>query len=133
MNPSATPLMKAYDFTVETAQEGFDWDCALDAAKKVKEELEEVIEELQKTPLCQQALEEEIGDLFLACVCLARHCNVKPDESITLGLDKFQKRYLRLKSYVKENGLSLQETSAEELSLLWKKLKQRKDITGQVL
>ena len=132
MNSSSTPLMQAYDFTVEVAQEGFDWDCALDAAKKVKEELGEVIGELQKsdTPLRQQALEEEIGDLFLSCVCLAWHCNVKPDESLALGLDKFKKRYLRLKSYVKENGLSLQEASTEELSLWWEKLKQKKDVTG---
>jgi uncharacterized protein YabN with tetrapyrrole methylase and pyrophosphatase domain len=132
MSSSSNPLIQAYILLEEAAQEGFDWETAFEAARKVEEELGEVREELQKSdsPLRQQALKEEMGDLFLACICLARHCNVKPDESITLGLDKFKKRYLRLKSCVNENGLSLQEVSAKELSLLWKKLKQKKDITG---
>src|ERR1700722_13277501 len=99
MNLPRSPLMQAYSLFLEVAQEGFDWDSPLAAAEKVKEELEEVIEEIRKpnTSLRQQALKEEIGDLFLACSCLARHCNVNPDEAIIVGLAKFMKRYTRLK------------------------------------
>jgi uncharacterized protein YabN with tetrapyrrole methylase and pyrophosphatase domain len=117
--------MQAYFFTQEAAREGFDWDSPFAAARKVKEELEEVLEELHKSPspLQQQALKEEIGDLFLACSCLARHCHVEPDDAIGLGLKKFKDRYIRLKSYAKEKGISLQEASEVELSTLWEQLK----------
>lgn len=125
MNPSQSPLMQAYFFLRDAAQEGFDWDSPFTAAKKVKEELDEVLEELQKSPspLQQQALKEEIGDLFLACSCLARHCNVEPDEAIILGFKKFMKRYSRFKSSAKEKNISLQEASDIELSKLWQQIK----------
>ena len=127
MNASPTPLMQAYILLAEAAQEGFDWDTAFEAARKVDEELGEVREELQKidTPLRQQALEEEIGDLFLACVCLARHCKVNPEKAISLGLKKFKKRYERLRSFAQEKGVSLQDAPSDELSLWWKELKQK--------
>lgn len=113
MHLSPSPLMQAYFFFQKVAQEGFDWDSPFAAANKVKEELEEVLEELHKptTPLQQQALKEEIGDLFLACSCLARHCHVEPDDAIDLGLKKFTKRYIRFKSYAKEKGVSLHDAS----------------------
>ena len=119
MNSSRSALMEAYFFFLEVSQEGFDWDSPLEAAAKVKEELEEVIEELHKpkTPLQDQALKEEIGDLFLACSCLA-------DDAIALGLKKFKKRYMRFKSYAKEKGVSLHETSGAELDALWQLAKQ---------
>ena len=126
MNSSPSPLMEAYFFSLEAAREGFDWDSPFAAAGKVKEELEEVLEELHKpsTPLQQQALKEEIGDLFLACSCLARHCNVEPDDAIVFGLRKFMNRYTRFKVYAKERGISLQCASAMELSTLWRQIKQ---------
>ncbi len=126
MNSSPSPLMEAYFFSLEAAREGFDWDSPLAAARKVKEELEEVLEELQKpsTPLQYKALKEEIGDLFLACSCLARHCHVEPDDAIISGLKKFRNRYMRFKACAKEKGLSLHSASAMELSTLWQQIKQ---------
>ncbi|OJW51062.1 MAG: hypothetical protein BGO67_12075 [Alphaproteobacteria bacterium 41-28] len=117
--------MRAYFFFQGVAEEGFDWDSPLAAARKAKEELEEVLKELRKpsTPLQQKALKEEIGDLFLACSCLARHCQVEPDDAIDLGLKKFMDRYIRFKSYAKEKGISLQKASATELSTLWQQVK----------
>ena len=126
MNSSPSPLMQAYFLLQEAAQEGFDWDSPFGAASKVKEELDEVIEELHKadTPTRQAALKEEIGDLFLACCCLARHCNVEPEDAITLGLKKFMKRYTRFKFYAKERGISLQDASSDQLQNLWQFIKQ---------
>lgn len=125
MSSSSSPLNEAYKVFLEASKEGFDWDSYLAAAKKVEEELGEVLEEMEKapSPFQKQALIEEIGDLFLACTCLARHCQVEPDEAILIGLKKFQKRFNHFKAYAKEHGISLQETPTSELSKLWKKLK----------
>ena len=126
MSASLSPLREAYLLLQKAAQEGFDWDSPFATALKVKEELEEVVEELHKadTSARQKALVEEIGDLFLAACCLARHCNVEPEEAIAFGLQKFSKRYLRFKSYAAEKGISLQEASQTDLLSLWQHIKQ---------
>ncbi|HUX80532.1 MAG TPA: MazG nucleotide pyrophosphohydrolase domain-containing protein [Alphaproteobacteria bacterium] len=131
MSLSPSPLMQAFFLFQEVAKEGFDWDSPFAAARKVKEELEEVLEELNKPgPSQQQALKEEIGDLFLACSCLARHCHVEPDEAIRSGLKKFMSRYQCLKDYVNEKGISLEEASATLLSTYWQELK-KKDFSNK--
>ncbi|MBI2707450.1 MAG: HIT domain-containing protein [Proteobacteria bacterium] len=122
---SSSPLRQAYDLSLEAAQEGFDWEFPVQAVLKVQEETEEVLAELKKPDslVRQEALLEEMGDLFLACTCLARHCNVNPEEAILVGIQKFIKRYERLKSFAKEQGVSLQNAPRAELSALWQKLK----------
>lgn len=124
MTLSDSPLMQAYNLLQKAALEGFDWDSPFAAGEKVREELEEVLEELHKPASIQQhAIHEEIGDLFLACVCFARHCNVDPDAAILSGIAKFKKRYARFKSYAQIEGISLQQASHDELSRLWQHLK----------
>ncbi|MBY0501477.1 MAG: transporter [Alphaproteobacteria bacterium] len=125
MTLSRSPLRQAYDLDSKVAQEGFDWDSPLEAANKIREELEEILEELHKeySPTQQNALEDEMGDLFLACVTFARHCHVDPEEALKKGLEKFRERYARLKNYAKKNDISLHEASADQLSALWQSLK----------
>jgi NTP pyrophosphatase (non-canonical NTP hydrolase) len=125
MSLSRSPLRQAYDLDLKAAQEGFDWDSPLEAANKIREELEEILEELHKecSPHQQNALKDEMGDLLLACITFARHCHVDPEEALQQGLEKFRKRYTRLKYYAKKNGISLHETSADQLSTLWQNLK----------
>lgn len=119
------PLAQAYEVMMEASEEGFDWDSHNAAAEKIKEELIEVLEEMQKppSPSQQKALMEEIGDLFLACTCLARHCQIEPNEAILTALKKFEKRFNRFKTYAKEHGISLHETPDAKLLTLWKQLK----------
>ncbi|MBS0271432.1 MAG: hypothetical protein JSR85_02150 [Proteobacteria bacterium] len=128
MCSSFSPLMQAFHFSQEIAREGFDWDSPFGAVNKVQEELEEVTEELRKKQSLERhkALNEEMGDLFLACCCLAMHCNVNPDEAILDGLTKLMKRYARFKFYVQERGICLKETSSKEISILWQLVKQEK-------
>lgn len=126
MNDHPSHLKQACLILQEAAEEGFDWDSPFDAAAKVKEELEEIKEELKKpaTPSRQKALQEETGDLFLACCCLARQSDVDPEEALLVALDKFMKRYARLKTYVKENGLAFQMMESKDISFLWQQLKE---------
>jgi len=124
---SNSSLKQAYDLSLEAAQEGFDWEFPIQALLKVQEETEEVLAELKKPESLarQKALTEEMGDLFLACATLARHCNVDPEEAILMGIKKFIKRYERLKDFAKKEGVSLQSAPPAELSALWQKLKKR--------
>jgi diadenosine tetraphosphate (Ap4A) HIT family hydrolase/NTP pyrophosphatase (non-canonical NTP hydrolase) len=124
-NSFLSPLRKASIVFQEASSEGFDWAHPFQAASKVQEELEEVMEELKKTgsASCQLALKEEMGDLLLASVILAHHAKVDPEEALFEGSQKFARRYNHLKSHAEKEGISLQKASKEELSALWRELK----------
>ena len=121
-------LRQACQTLKKAAEEGFDWESALGPAQKVQEELEEVKEVLRESerPNRQEALEEEIGDLFLASCCLARHCKVDPEEAISVALEKFDRRYAKLKAYMQEENLNFQTMTIKEIVVLWQNLKNHK-------
>ena len=108
MNESPSPLMQAYFCSQSAAQEGFDWDSPIEAARKVQEEVNEVLQELQKPINPSQ-----------------QHCKVNPEEAIAISLKKFIKRYSCLKSTAQEKGISFQGSSAAELSSLWQQVKRK--------
>ncbi len=121
-------LKKACLSLKKAAEEGVDRKSAFGPARKVQEELEEIKEELSKPPSPERhaALEEEIGDLFLASCCLARHCNVDPEEAISVALEKFNMRYAALKIYMQNQGQTFETMTTKEVISLWKKVKTHK-------
>lgn len=90
----------------------------------MQEELEEIKEVLREheRPNRQKALEEEVGDLFLACCCFARHCDVDPEQAIAVGTEKFERRYSNLKVHMQREGLTFQTMTKEEMVSLWQDL-----------
>ena len=93
--PKGMPaLMYAQKLQKACAKVGFDWPDAAPVIDKVREEVEEIQQELDLkqraqgalnagvaplnsgVPDNQQAIEEEIGDALFAMVNLARHCTV---------------------------------------------------------
>ena len=60
---------------------------------KVKEELNEVIEEKEKLIVTQLKIEEEIGDLLFSVVSLSRHLNINPEIALINANNKFIKRF----------------------------------------
>jgi len=90
-------LMYAQKLQKACAKVGFDWPDAAPVIDKVREEVEEIQQELDfkqraqgalntgvepfdsGVPDNQQAIEEEIGDALFAMVNLARHCKVDAD------------------------------------------------------
>ena len=127
--PTTSPLEAAHQFLANAAKEGFDWSSPLDAASKVREEFEEVLDALEIPPSQAQkmALIEEIGDLFLACAALSRHCNVLPEDAITVAFKKFKNRFEHLKTSVAEQNTSLKNLSRENILELWALAKQKND------
>ncbi len=128
MNIKSSLLKKACLRMEMAAQDGFGWDSSLKALQKVKEEIDEIEQELKQpnSLSCKKALQEEIGDLFLACVCLAKYADVDPDQALSLALAKFDQRYIRIQDYVAAKGLSFQTMSSDEILCLWNQLKKTK-------
>jgi ATP diphosphatase len=103
---------------------GFDWDDIADVAAKVREEVDEVTDELED-PVDQSRVEEEIGDLLFAVVNLARHSKVNPETALRKANQKFMGRFRHIEGEVAKQQRPLHEHSLQELEGYWQQAKQR--------
>ncbi|MBR9989712.1 MAG: nucleoside triphosphate pyrophosphohydrolase [Gemmatimonadetes bacterium] len=117
------PLSRAQRIQERVATVGFDWPDAGGALAKVREEIEEVSELLDRPGT--DDLEEEIGDLLFAVVNLARLSGVHAMRSMVRANAKFSARFAALEEMAHARGVRLGTATLEELDVLWDEVKRR--------
>jgi nucleoside triphosphate diphosphatase len=142
---SAMPsLVEAYKLSSRAAQAGFDWPDISSLYDKLREETEELHQQLQlfpapgprpegrgvagsgRTPIpadLEARLEEEVGDLFFVLVNLARYLSLDPESALRKTNRKFKRRFQWMESRLGEAGRGPGEASLEELESLWQQAK----------
>lgn len=116
--PSALPaLSRAAKLQKRAAQVGFDWPEALPVVDKVREELGEVLEAMSEND--PQAIAEELGDLLLVVVNLARHLKVDPENALRAANGKFERRFRFIEQALREAGRPIENCYLDELDALW--------------
>ena len=144
--PKGMPaLMYAQKLQKACAKVGFDWPNAAPVIDKVREEVEEIQQELDfkqraqgalnagvaplnsGVPDNQQAIEEEIGDALFAMVNLARHCKVDADTALRNASNKFANRFKGVERLAAEQGEKLDTLTLDEMEALWQQVKQSSD------
>lgn len=103
------------------ANHGFDWPDVPPVFDKVLEELDEVKEAWQSGN--QAHIQEEIGDLLLVTVNLARHLNVNAEVALKESTKKFSRRFQYIEQQVEASGLNLKDCGLVELDALWDQAK----------
>lgn len=103
------------------ANHGFDWVEVEPVYDKVLEELDEVKEAWESGD--QGHIEEEIGDLLLVVVNLARHMNVDPEQALKKSTQKFTKRFQYIEQKVEQSGREVRKCELSELDALWNEAK----------
>lgn len=99
------------------ANYGFDWPEVLPVFDKVREELGEVKEAWEA---CDQAhIKEEIGDLLLVVVNLARHLKVNPEIALKESTKKFSRRFQYIERQTEASGRNLRDCELAELDVFW--------------
>ncbi len=83
---------------------GFDWEEISPVFDKVREELEEVHAEINRTSIEQNKVEEEIGDLLFSTVNLARHLKCDPEDALRKANLKFERRFRAVEQAVQQQG-----------------------------
>ncbi|GJH43600.1 nucleoside triphosphate pyrophosphohydrolase [Pasteurella canis] len=122
--PHAFPaLMRAEKLQKRCAKVGFDWNETTHVIEKIKEELNEVQQEIEKSPRQQAKIEEEIGDLLFAVVNLSRHLHCQPEESLRKANHKFEQRFRAVERKLKQNNKTFADSSLMEMDLLWDEVK----------
>jgi ATP diphosphatase len=142
---SAMPAMlEASKLSSRAAQVGFDWPDVEGLFDKLREETEELRQELKefpgpgprpqgrgvagsgRTPVpenLQTRMEEEVGDLFFVLVNVARYLAVDPETALRKTNRKFKKRFQWMEERLHESGRSADQAPMEELESLWQRAK----------
>ena len=90
--PQSLPaLTRANKIQKKVSSRGFDWTEISGVIDKVKEELDEVVEEIEERD--ESRLYHEVGDLLFAAVNLARHLDIEPEKALDQANRRFSERY----------------------------------------
>lgn len=121
--PRSMPLlMAARKITDRAARKGFDWEETAGVMEKIEEELAELKEAISEGE--KGRIKGEIGDLFLSLVNLCRFAQTDPEDALRSSLEKFAARFSFIEERLKEKGVSPQDTTMEEMDLLWNAAKE---------
>ena len=113
-------INRAYKLQNRAARVGFDWDDTFQIVEKIKEELNEVIEEMNNDlDNYNQRLEEELGDLLFTVINLSRKSKINPDQALIRANDKFTTRFNYIENECKNRNLDIEELTLHEMEELW--------------
>lgn len=118
---SLPALLECEKIQDRAASFGFDWIAVEPVLAKVQEELNEVKEAWLSGN--QAHIEEEIGDLLLVTVNLARHLKVNPELALKNSTKKFSRRFQYIEQQVAASGRDLTHCTLAELDAYWDQAK----------
>ncbi|MEH7503628.1 nucleoside triphosphate pyrophosphohydrolase [Neobacillus drentensis] len=116
-------LLRAYELQKKAAKVGFDWQEITPALEKVKEELEEFVNELDGTDEGMARAKGEFGDLLFAFVNVARFLKIHPEEALFETNEKFTRRFQFVEEKVKMSSRTFEEHTLEQLDQYWDEAK----------
>ncbi|MEN8765316.1 MAG: nucleoside triphosphate pyrophosphohydrolase [Wenyingzhuangia sp.] len=120
--PSSLPaLVKANRIQEKVSAVGFDWEYPEQVWEKVKEELDELNEEIEKGD--KKRIEAEFGDVLFSMVNYARRIGVNPENALERTNLKFKKRFEYLENNTMKKGIKLTDLTLEEMDVYWEEAK----------
>lgn len=126
--PKSLPaLIRADKIQKSVSMRGFDWTEIQGVLDKVREELQEVEEEIEGANI--QRLQHEVGDLLFASVNVARHLGVNPEQALEQANRRFSERYSLVAESLAVKGRSLElgnsnGVSSDEMEQAWVEAKE---------
>lgn len=122
--PKGLPtLIKAYRIQDKARGVGFDWEERSEVWNKVREELSELEEALEREDA--QESEAEFGDFLFSLINTARRYDINPDNALELTNQKFIRRFTYLEERAKADGRSLKEMTLAEMDEYWNEAKRQ--------
>jgi MazG family protein len=137
-------LLEAHKLSSRASRVGFDWPNIQGLFEKLREETEELQEQLKEFPApgpqppgqgvagagrpqinedLRERLEGEVGDLFFVLVNIARYLSLDPESALKKTNRKFKRRFQWMEDHLRPSGRSPQDASMEELESLWQRAK----------
>ncbi|SDR05200.1 nucleoside triphosphate pyrophosphohydrolase [Pseudovibrio sp. Tun.PSC04-5.I4] len=122
--PSAFPaLTEAEKLQHRASKVGFDWGAAEPVLAKIKEEIDELTEEVQAGTPDRNKIEDELGDVLFALANLARHLEIQPEAALKRTNAKFRRRFAHIEDAATEEQRPLADLSLDEMEAHWQAAK----------
>ena len=122
--PVSLPAMvKAFRIGEKAAATGFDWEQKEDVWAKVKEEIAEIEQEMQRGDAVN--MEKEFGDLLFSLVNASRLYGINPENALELTNNKFRRRFNYVEEHTIGQGRNLRDMSLREMDSLWDEAKKQ--------
>lgn len=115
-------LWRAEKIQKKAAKLGFDWPTVDGAMDKLREEVGELQEGIDKSDLDNIA--EELGDVLFCAVNTARLYKLDPEELMHRACDKFIRRFRYLEDGAAAEGKRLEDMSLYEMELIYQRARQ---------
>lgn len=117
--PSSLPaLVKAARIQEKAKGIGFEWDNREDVWGKVKEELQELEEEVN-TGASQDKVEDEFGDVLFSLINYSRFISVNPENALSRTNSKFIKRFQLMEELMAADSVPIESSSLETMDKYW--------------
>ena len=120
--------MRAEKLGKLAAKERFEWQKIEPFFNKINEEILELRSELAEKEISKKLVEEELGDILLSVVSLARHLKVDSELALRRSNDKFESRFRFIEKQLSEAGKKPEDTILAEYEALWQEAKQSKQV-----
>jgi tetrapyrrole methylase family protein/MazG family protein len=120
------PLERANVIQKYASKVGFDWKEPMPVIDKIKEELDELIEEVippDNSEINMKNIELEVGDLIFTIVNLCRILKIDPSLALNSTNNKFISRFNKLEKVVKVDKKNLNEVDLNTMDGIWNKIK----------
>lgn len=122
--PAGLPAMaRAVKLQAKASTVGFDWNDPKAVLAKLREEMNEIEAEIERSPVETDRIEDEIGDLLFAVANLARHLKIDPDQALRRTNAKFIERFAHIEAALAAVGRRPAEASLDEMERLWQEAK----------
>jgi ATP diphosphatase len=116
--PAALPaLARALKLQTKAGNVGFDWNDPLAVLAKIREEADEIAEEIAAGDTKRAGA--EVGDLLFAVVNLARHLGIDPEMALRGTNVKFERRFAAIERALAERGKRPEHATLDEMDDLW--------------
>jgi tetrapyrrole methylase family protein/MazG family protein len=114
ISKSMPALAASQEMQERAAHLGYDWPDIVGVVDKIHEELAELA-----AAASDDERHEEMGDLLLVMVNLARRNGVDAEAALRAASEKFRGRFRRVERMARERNVQLRDLALPELDALW--------------
>lgn len=119
--PLALPaIQRAQKLQKKAVKTGFDWAQLSDIVDKLREEIEEFEISVDANADITD-IQGEVGDLLFTCVNIARYLHIDAEEALRQTNHKFERRFRRVESLVREHHV--EKPTLSQMDLFWDQAK----------
>jgi MazG family protein len=101
----------------------FDWNSAEEVFEHFRSEVEELSEEMDKSPHSKELLAEELGDVFFTLVQMCRHLDIDAETAFLAANQKFISRFEKMQEAAGRKKTNFADLSRSAKEDLWKSIK----------